>query len=145
MKKSSFVGTNMDVPSQLAFLWFSSEHPKWLIILASMQGTPTCTWISVNRVRKSQALTCNPLPLVPPSSNILNNFCIFGTSLEAICHLICNQICIIHLNENVNLCLKKSIQYIDPFPCVVPHTDAFPNVVIEGVIHGMFYPDLQPR
>ncbi|KAK1345029.1 hypothetical protein QTO34_013733 [Cnephaeus nilssonii] len=30
-------------------------------------------------------------------------------------------------------------------PYVLPAASDFPNVVIEGVLHGIFYPHLQPR
>uniref|UniRef100_A0A672JIP3 PX domain-containing protein n=1 Tax=Salarias fasciatus TaxID=181472 RepID=A0A672JIP3_SALFA len=50
---------------------------------------------------------------------------------------------------SVAACLKLSHQPVllflrDPY-LLSPAHDVFSNVVIEGVIHGVFYPDLQPR
>ncbi|XP_076145139.1 sorting nexin-24 isoform X2 [Alosa pseudoharengus] len=49
------------------------------------------------------------------------------------------------LEESSKLTHQPALLFLrDPYVLPDNH-DTFPNVVTEGVIHGMFYPDLQPR
>ncbi|TNN71321.1 Sorting nexin-24 [Liparis tanakae] len=47
--------------------------------------------------------------------------------------------------QGLELYLQPILLFLrDPYLLPSAH-DAFSNVVIEGVVHGVFYPDLQPR